>query len=507
MKQYEMFELEFKGAAPAGSMVFTDVRAEFECGGEKKCVTGFYAGNDTYKVRFYPSKPGAYTWRVFGAVEGEGSGECLAAADSHGMVKVDGRHFKYEDQTPYYPFGTTIYALVHQGPELLDKTMRTLASAPFNKVRFCLFPKHYDYNTNEPELFAFEKTNGRWDVHKPCFEFWDMLEDCIIKLGRLGIQCDLILFHPYDHWGFAQLSRDECLTCLEYVVRRLSSLPNVWWSLANEYDLMEHFDRSWWDDFASFLGENDNYGHLLSNHNWMTYWDFDNPYTTHCCIQGGNVGDVPRLKDTYHKPVIFDECGYEGNLAFSWGNLSAFELVHRIWTAVAGGGYCTHGETFANDEEILWWSKGGALHGKSPVRIGFLRGIVESLPGPLEAVPNPFFDFTPERVAALKRDPEAWESLGNVGRCLAQLPPEKLEALASSMQVMTARCSDDAWLTYFGRQCVGTATLKLPADIPYKVEVIDVWEMSREEVAYGVSGEVTVKLPGKEGMAVLATRL
>lgn len=502
-----MFELEFKGEAPENCEACINVKAEFTCSDETKTVKGFYAGNNIYKVRYYPSKPGSYTWHVHGAVEGSGTEECIPFTDSHGMVKVDGEHFKYEDNTQYYPFGTTIYALLHQAPEHMEKTMRTLAQAPFNKVRMCLFPKHYDYNNNEPRLFAFEKNDGRFDVHKPCFEYWDLLEDIILRLDKLGIQCDLILFHPYDHWGFSKFTKEECMVYLDYAVRRLSAFPNVWWSLANEYDLMENFERSWWYDFARFIGENDPYGHLLSNHNWMTYWDFDDPYTTHCCIQGGNVGDIPNLKKKYNKPVIFDECGYEGDLMYSWGNLSGFEIVHRIWTAVAGGGYCTHGETFANNDEILWWSKGGSLHGKSPKRIEFLRRIVEALPGPLTAVPDPFFDFTPEMVEAWKNDPVSWENLGNVGRCLAQLPQEKLEALAAGMRVVSSQCGQEAYLTYYGRQCMGNAIVNLPQDMDYKVEVIDVWDMTREEVAYGVRGEVRVVLPGKEGMAVLATRI
>ena len=40
----------------------------------------------------------------------------------------------------------------------------------------------------------------------------------------------------------------------------------------------------------------------------------------------------------------------------------------------------------------------------------------------------------------------------------------------------------------------------------YDVEVIDIWEMTRERVLESVSGEVEVSLPGKEGMAVLALK-
>ena len=171
-----------------------------------------------------------------------------------------------------------------------------MKTAPFNKVRFCAFPKHYDYNHNDPEHFAFEKTDGKWDVHRPCFAYWDALEERIRELDGLGIQGDLILFHPYDCWGFAELDEEECMVYLDYLLRRLSAYPNLWWSLANEYDLMEHFELQWWYDFAKFIAENDPYHHLLSNHNCIPYWDFAEEHTTHCCIQDTCVKQVPNLQ-------------------------------------------------------------------------------------------------------------------------------------------------------------------------------------------------------------------
>ena len=122
-----------------------------------------------------------------------------------------------------------------------------------------MFPKHYDYNHNEPPYYAFEKTEGKWDVHKPCMAFWDRLESRIRKLDEMGIQCDLILFHPYDNWGFSKLSREEALVYLDYVTRRLGAFPNVWWSLANEYDLMD-YEMEDWECFAQFLHDHDGWG-------------------------------------------------------------------------------------------------------------------------------------------------------------------------------------------------------------------------------------------------------
>ncbi|MCB0151174.1 MAG: DUF5060 domain-containing protein, partial [Caldilineaceae bacterium] len=60
-----------------------------------------------------------------------------------------------------------------------------------------------------------------------------------------------------------------------------------------------------------------------------------------------------------------------------WGNISAREMVHRFWQGTAAGGYVGHGETYLNPDAILWWSKGGVLHGESAPRLAFLRALLE----------------------------------------------------------------------------------------------------------------------------------
>ena len=59
-------------------------------------------------------------------------------------------------------------------------------------------------------------------------------------------------------------------------------------------------------------------------------------------------------------------------------------MTRRFWLGMANGAYVGHGETYLDPHDILWWSKGGVLHGESPRRIAFLRGIIES--GPAEGV-------------------------------------------------------------------------------------------------------------------------
>ena len=67
----------------------------------------------------------------------------------------------------------------------------------------CVFPKHYQYNNNNPLYYPFEKRpDGSWDTGKPVKEFWNNMESIIRRLDEMEIQCDLILFHSYDNWGF-----------------------------------------------------------------------------------------------------------------------------------------------------------------------------------------------------------------------------------------------------------------------------------------------------------------
>lgn len=508
MRQYEMFELAFQGAEPEGSQAVVDLEAEFVCGEEIRKVKGFYAGEGTYRVRFYPRKAGIWSWRVAGAVCGEGKEECLPAREGvHGIVHPEGLHFRHEDGAWYRPFGTTVYALVHQEKALIDTTMRTLSQAPFNKVRFCVFPKHYDFNHNEPEYYAFEKTEGKWDVHRPCFAFWDALEERILQLDKLGIQGDLILFHPYDRWGFAHLSKEDSLVYLNYLLRRLGAFPNLWWSLANEYDLMENYSWEDWEEFARFVASHDPYGHLLSNHNCFTYWDFRQPEITHCCIQDVNVNEVPELQRQYGKPVVFDECRYEGNIIHNWGNISARELVHRFWTAMVYGGYCTHGETYCSEDEVLWWAKGGVLKGESPARIAFLREIAESLPGPLEYLAEGVGVMTAEMIEEMKKTglPEQVKDHFFV-KGMIRMPAERVKTFILRHRPCLGHCGEAAYLRYYEKECTSVGELNLPETGAYRVEVIDTWQMTRRIVREGARGRIQVELPGREGMAVLAVR-
>ncbi len=512
--QYEMTELRFRAAQPEGSQVAVDLSAVFHKGDKTWQVKGFYAGNGEYRVRFLPEEAGVYQYEVSGLITAEG--EITADPDRegrHGPVRAKGIHLYHADGTPWVGLGTTIYAMLHQDEALIDETMDTLRHSPFTKVRLCLFPKHYNYNHNDPAHFAFLRNDqGEWDMERPDFAFWDAFEKRLAEMDTMGIQADLILFHPYDRWGHSTLTQTQNLAYLDYLTRRFAAYPNVWWSLANEYDLCSAKTMEDWYGIEEFVSKNDPFHHLLSNHNCFQPYDPSRENITHMSWQTKQISRIPEMQRRYGKPILIDECCYEGNLPETWGSISGKEMTARFWRAATLGGYCTHGETFYPDEkEIVWWAKGGKLAGESPARIAFLRSVLKSLPGPLSPRLiglQKAASLSEEQIEQLLNAPVTARNIFDIG--IARMGAIEISRFAAQETGVCGVCGPEdapgAILKYLDFNCCCQTDLELPENGSYKVEVLDTWNMTRETVLTGVHGRQVISLPGREWMAALATK-
>lgn len=388
VERWGIFELSLEGPTSGNPFVDVTIRAQFTHQNRMVEPDGFYDGYGIYRVRFMPDAPGVWNYVTRSNVpelDGQhGEFTCVESIEGvHGPVYVHNtHHFTYADGTPYYPFGTTCYAWTHQGDSLEEQTLRTLKEAPFNKIRMCVFPKDYPFNKNEPVYYPFERNKaGESDFTRFNPEFFHHFERRLVQLAALGIEADIIIWHPYDRWGYSQMDEETDFRYLRYLIARLSAYRHVWWSLANEYDFMDKpMER--WDRFFEILQREDPYQHLRSIHNGFAenMYDHKKPWVTHVCIQHSDIRQVVEWRETFGKPIVNDELEYEGNITYPWGGISAEEEVHRFWIMVANGGYAGHGETYLHPEDILWWSKGGVLHGESWKRICFLREIIEAAP-------------------------------------------------------------------------------------------------------------------------------
>jgi hypothetical protein len=496
LEQWDFAEWSFDGPREGNPFVDVWFGATFSHeSGKSIDVHGFYDGEGVYRIRFMPTLTGRWIFATSSNVDAlSGRSGSLNAVPptgtNRGPVRVANTwHFAYADGTPFRQIGTTAYAWHHQGEPLERQTLDTLAKSPFNKIRMCVFPKHYAFNDLEPPRYPFDGTPpGAWDTTRFNPAFFRHLESRVLQLRSMGIEADVILFHPYDdgRWGFDRMDADADDRYLKYVVARLSAYRNVWWSMANEFDFMKEKKPADWDRYFHVVQAHDPYDHLRSIHNGFRIYDHNKPWVTHMSLQNGSAvadfGRAPLFRDIYNKPVVGDEVKYEGDIPQRWGNISAEEMVHRFWQGVIGGIYVGHGETYLHPEHVLWWARGGVLHGQSPARLHFLKSILDTAP-------------------STGIDPiDKWQDLRTAGK------------------------PGEYYLIYFGQEQPTRWTFELPrhelaAGMRFRADLIDTWNMTVEPIEghfeivvdgtyrYHDKSGRSITLPGLKFMAIRLTRV
>lgn len=471
---WSQFEIELNG--PSQGNPFVDVRLTAQFFGPEGAhfeALGFYCGAGVYRIRFLSGQPGRWRFELTSnsrSLDGISGEFAITPGDRRGPVRVaDQFHFAYANGERYLPIGTTCYAWTHQPDVLQEQTLATLARSPFTKVRMCLFPKSYAFNRNEPEHLPFLRTAEGWDPERFDPEYWDRLEQRIQQLDELGIEADIILFHSYDRWGFGAMDPEMDDRYVEYAVARLSGFPNVWWALANEFDLMLTKSDADWERFASLILRWDPANHLRSIHNGARLYDHSRPWITHASLQRidtyRTAEETTVWREAWGKPVVVDECAYEGDIDQGWGNITGEEMTRRFWEGAMRGGYVGHGETYMDSEEILWWSKGGELRGNSSDRIDFLASVIRAAPG---------------------------------GR---------LEPLWLDWDAVSAGIAEQQLLHYYGFNRPSFRQFVLDPELAWEVDVIDTWNMTIETLAEPRSGRFVVELPSRQWMAIRLRRV
>lgn len=465
IEKWDMFELTLHGPSTGNPFMEVELSADFTLGDNSLTVKGFYDGNGIFKIRFMPTKEGAWKYETQSSATDlngkHGSFACIAPSrNNKGPVQVTEKyHFKYAHGEPFYPVGTTLYCWELEN---YDATLKSLKGTGYTKVRFMPFP----HKGNKLPLKPFEGEKHNWDFTRPNPEFWKIIDKSVLDLGELGIQADFILFHPYDRgeFGLDKMNNDEKKFYLEYVVARLSAYQNIWWSMANEYDLVDK-SHDYWDRLGNIVAKADPYKHLHSVHGLPgSKYDWNEDWVTHVSYQisrdAEELTDLHTFKSQFNKPVILDEYGYEGDIGAYWGKLSGEEELFRHWTATIQGAYATHGESYGN---VLYFWKGGTPVGKSFDRVSWLA--------------NEIFHNKEKPV------------------------PSGLTSISKDW----AKAGDTYYLYYYGKTSVKSRTFYLPKGRNFFVDVIDTWEMSIEEKGI-YSGKVTIEIPAKQYIAIRITK-
>ncbi len=458
VERWGVFEVTLLCASSGNPYLDVEFSATFTQVNQRIKVQGFWDGGETYKIRFSPPSVGQWHYETRSATpELNGKVGVFTAiapnANNHGPVQVvDTFYFQYADGTRYHQYGTTSYQWTSMTEEIQQKTLQSLSKSSFNKMRYCIFPKWYEHNRIEPDRAAFmlDEEKNKYDFSRLNVDFWQRFEKRILDLQKMGIEADIILWHPYDKWNdtplpvwkFNRMGREADDRYLRYCIARLSAFRNVWWSLANEWEWSAHNVEDF-EHFGKILQEEDPHQRLRSIHNGSKVYDHSKPWITHVSLQKHDTANGLKYRDQWKKPVVFDEYGYEGNIPEGYGRAKGEDVIKKTYAANFSGTYTTHGECFQDPDEVIWWGKGGLLKGESWKRFKFLREMMEAAP--------PFDELKP----------------GN------------------SMLVKEGEC----YLVYC--DSMGSKTVQLSGTKPYKVECLDAWEMTISSVGTASSGAYT----------------
>jgi hypothetical protein len=487
VEKWDMFELNLEGPRDGNPYLDVGLTGVFKKDDRVVRTAGFYDGQGRYILRFSPDAEGPWTYQIQSnapQLSGKkGHFVCTTpTGNNHGPLRIVNTYYlEYADGTPFYAVGTTCYQWTSVSQDLQKMTLQTLAQSPFNKVRMCVFPKHYSWNLSDPWAFPYVRNGQVNDYTRPDYAFFRNFDRRIAQLNDLGIQADVILFHSYDRWGYANMGKQNDDRYVKYMIARIGAYRNVWWSLANEWDLMVHNQHKTEADFDRFfriLKEDDPHHRFRGIHNWYDtedhFYDHNKPGVTHASIQSSRFFQGLGWRARYSKPLLWDEVRYEGNVPTGWGNLTPEMMTAHFWMGGLTGGYVTHGECYRTvkdkSDDVLWWGKGGQLKGQSPARIAFFRKIMEALP-------------IKEMEPTLAK---LGEGTGNKGVCFI---------LAKPGHVYLGYTLNENRLI----------NLDLEGSIDYKIELIDTWDMTIKDLGTAKPGRYTLKTTAQY-QAIRATR-
>ncbi len=109
------------------------------------------------------------------------------------------------------------------------------------------------------------------------------------------------------------------------------------------------------------------------------WYDHNKPWVTHASIQTSDMAAGIRFREEFQKPVIYDECKYEGNIPHGWGQLTPEQMVKYFWQGTLSGCYVGHGETPYKIDAIDTWNITETPYGKAQPGQYTLAGIIEAM--------------------------------------------------------------------------------------------------------------------------------
>jgi hypothetical protein len=418
-------------------------------------VHGFWDGDgrggrrgNVFKVRFCPARPGR--WEVVDTasnraeLNGQRHGDTLACTESQhpGLWIADGRWYRRSDGSHPFIVGNTHYSFLSRrndrgavASDPVDDVRRNREH--FSKLRFALTADRYP----DPDLKPFlddsgaQTDDGRFS-HRPNPQWFHHRVDPVIAEGhRADLICDIILCGPDTRESRSTL-RGNPRPWLRYAAARYASYPNVWFCLANEWDIKEpKYTPAEMKAAGAALRSFLPHATPISVHGAPARWNpaLSGAWHDHVIIQHklkklGEAADsaARNFEAGGGKPVVNDENAYQG----AGDKFSEADTVEGCFGTFLGGAYASTGEKYGNKlGQYFWGGFDAEAHSAAP-RLGYLRDYVDRsvrfwAMRPLEAGQTPFAAIDGVRVLGTPGEEYVVGTSRAVREARVELPPGK----------------------------------------------------------------------------------
>ena len=257
IEQYHSHDFAFR-AAVAGNPFDVELAGDFTGpDGIRLRVPGFHDGGGMWKIRFSPTRQGAWRLRTVSSVpalDGRTENEIACVPNRHpnihGGLQVDPahpHHFLYEDGTRYFLMGYEadwLWAADMQDPArpAMRRLIEQMARRGFNHVITNVYAhdttwspgrqNRWDYGP--PALFAWAGTNEKPDHTRLNPAFFQLYDGMMSELREKGIVAHIMLkvYNKLVNWPPAGSAEEE--RWFRYVVARYQAFGNVVWDFSKE---------------------------------------------------------------------------------------------------------------------------------------------------------------------------------------------------------------------------------------------------------------------------------
>ena len=218
-------------------------------GGTTLVLDGYWTGGQTWRIRFSPTLPGAWTWMASSKTGDSGftgTGSFYATPPSqadmktnpnlHGHVHVNGEYFTYADKTPFLPLGDTFWRMNSLLPlgsltDSFNTFVKDRVAKKFNTVLIMYISSNpneggylWDATTKPPK-----DPTVNWSKINPAY--FDALDTRIQAFWDHGM---VIFGHPTWIVEITEMTFKQAVDLSHYLLSRYGAY-NLVWSLTGEF--------------------------------------------------------------------------------------------------------------------------------------------------------------------------------------------------------------------------------------------------------------------------------